>query len=228
MTVASATPGAGRVPIADGTGKLDPAWISATGIGATSIIWTATQSFPDSALRVVGSSDSTKQLAFEVDGFTTATVRTWTYPDRSDTVAGLGAQTFTGLQTISGGLTFTDANNLAAGTTTGTKIGTATAQKLGFWNVTPVIQPAGAAQAAAAAQGQASLTDSTGGSATTTLAAITAGVAYAQADLTAVKNALASIAAQLALIKTDVTNVKTLEDAMRTALVNSGIMKGAA
>ena len=48
------------------------------------------------------------------------------------------------------------------------------------------------------------------------------------ADMTAVKNALASIAAQLALIKTDVTNVKALQDATRTALVNTGIMKGAA
>jgi len=32
--------------------------------------------------------------------------------------------------------------------TTGTKIGTATDQKLGFWNVTPVVQPVGAGQAA--------------------------------------------------------------------------------
>lgn len=41
------------------------------------------------------------------------------------------------------------------------------------------------------------LTDSTGGTASSTLAAITAGSSYAQADMVAVKNALASIAAQL-------------------------------
>lgn len=39
-----------------------------------------------------------------------------------------------------GTLTAADGINIAAGTTTGTKIGTATSQKLGFWNATPVVQ----------------------------------------------------------------------------------------
>jgi hypothetical protein len=39
------------------------------------------------------------------------------------------------------------------------------------------------------------LTDNTGGTASVTLAAITAGAAYAQADMVAVKNAIASLAA---------------------------------
>jgi hypothetical protein len=39
-----------------------------------------------------------------------------------------------------GGETLADAYNIAVGTTTGTKIGTATSQKLGFFNATPVIQ----------------------------------------------------------------------------------------
>ena len=34
-----------------------------------------------------------------------------------------------------------EANDIAVGTTTGTKIGTATTQKLGFWDKTPVVQP---------------------------------------------------------------------------------------
>lgn len=38
--------------------------------------------------------------------------------------------------------------NLVLGTTTGTKIGTATSQKLGFWNATPVVQPTTAVVAA--------------------------------------------------------------------------------
>ena len=38
-------------------------------------------------------------------------------------------------------LTLGDAVNIAANTSTGTKIGTATNQKIGLWNVTPVIQP---------------------------------------------------------------------------------------
>ena len=133
---------------------------------------------------------------------------------------------------LTGNKTVFDGVNLVLGTTTGTKLGTGVTQKLGFWNATPVVQPAAAGQAAAAAQSQTDVTDSTGGSVSTTLAAITAPAADATTsltdDMTAVKNALASIAAQLALIKTDVTNVKALQDATRTALVNTGIMKGAA
>jgi len=47
------------------------------------------------------------------------------------------------LQFASSTLTFGEAINLAVGTTTGTKIGTATTQKLGFWNATPVVQNTG-------------------------------------------------------------------------------------
>lgn len=54
------------------------------------------------------------------------------------------------------------------------------------------------------------LTDSTGGAVSNTLAAITAGAAYAQADATATKNAIASLSAKV--------------NAIRTALINAGIM----
>jgi hypothetical protein len=49
--------------------------------------------------------------------------------------------------------TFTigEANDIAVGTSTGTKIGTATTQKLGFYNATPVVQPAAVADATDAA-----------------------------------------------------------------------------
>ena len=43
----------------------------------------------------------------------------------------------------SGNLQFSDASNIILGTTTGTKIGTAATQKLGFFNAVPVVQPAG-------------------------------------------------------------------------------------
>jgi len=42
-----------------------------------------------------------------------------------------------------GSLTLADAATIAVGTTTGTKIGTATTQKLGFFNATPVVQQTG-------------------------------------------------------------------------------------
>jgi hypothetical protein len=54
---------------------------------------------------------------------------------------GADASTFSNSVTLSEGGTIADAKNIALNTTTGTKIGTATGQKLGFWNVTPVIQP---------------------------------------------------------------------------------------
>lgn len=52
--------------------------------------------------------------------------------------------------TVSGLLTMADAINVALNTTTGTKIGTGTTQKLGFWNAAPIVQPASANQAALA------------------------------------------------------------------------------
>jgi len=52
-----------------------------------------------------------------------------------------GAVQFTGGLTVSTvGVTITDVN-FSLGTTTGTKIATATSQKLGFWNATPIVQP---------------------------------------------------------------------------------------
>lgn len=41
---------------------------------------------------------------------------------------------------LSGTHTFDDAANIVVGTTTGTKIGTATTQKIGFYNATPIVQ----------------------------------------------------------------------------------------
>ena len=46
------------------------------------------------------------------------------------------------------------------------------------------------------------ITDSTGGTASTTFAAITAGASYSQADMTAVKNALSQVAVNLNAMNT--------------------------
>lgn len=54
-----------------------------------------------------------------------------------------GVATFTGGVTINtGNLTLTD-KDVVLGTTTGTKIGTSTSQKIGFFNATPVVQQTG-------------------------------------------------------------------------------------
>jgi hypothetical protein len=62
-----------------------------------------------------------------------------------------------GATTLGGNLTLGD-NNIVAGTTTGVKIGTADTQKLSFYNATPVVQPAGADQAAVATTGATDVT----------------------------------------------------------------------
>ena len=97
-----------------------------------------------------------------------------------------------------------DGTEWTVGTTTGLQIGTAGTQKLGFWGVTPVVWPAGANQAA--------ITDSTGGSASFTLAATTATNSSDQSG--PINNNFASINRQLA--------------AIRTAPVASGVIKGGA
>lgn len=45
--------------------------------------------------------------------------------------------------TFKNGFAFGDGSNIPLGTTTGTKIGTSTLQKLGFYNKTPITQPMG-------------------------------------------------------------------------------------
>lgn len=60
------------------------------------------------------------------------------------TVGTIPSTDITGLNflPLAGG-TMTDGANIAVGTTTGTKIGTATNQKIGFFNATPVVQQSG-------------------------------------------------------------------------------------
>ena len=48
---------------------------------------------------------------------------------------------------------FADGRNIQLGLTTGTKIGTAVGQRIGFWGVTPIIQPTSSNQAAVATTG---------------------------------------------------------------------------
>jgi len=67
------------------------------------------------------------------------------------TLAVTGASTLTGLLTANGGITLGDAQNIAFNTTTGTKIGATTSQKLSFWNATPIVQPTTAVASATVA-----------------------------------------------------------------------------
>lgn len=111
-------------------------------------------------------------------------------------------KTPTGAHTINGDVTVADGKNVALDTTTGTKIGTAVGQKLGFWNATPIVQPAHANQAA--------------------ISAATATTPGAGADGTTPSGA------QYAALVADVADIRTKVNEYRTALVNAGIMKGSA
>ena len=64
------------------------------------------------------------------------------------TLASTGAATFSSSVTAAS-FTINDGGNISVGTTTGTKIGTATSQKLSFWNATPIVQPTTSVAAAA-------------------------------------------------------------------------------
>lgn len=66
-------------------------------------------------------------------------------------------------------LTFADAYNVAVGTTTGTKIGTSTTQKLGFFGATPVVRPAAYTQSYVSASRTVAALSAVAPSATNTL-----------------------------------------------------------
>lgn len=105
--------------------------------------------------------------------------------------------------------------NVVLGTTTGTKIGTATTQKLGFWNVTPIVQPSAFTQTYStatkthAALTSATLTDSTTGTADTTVADV--GAAFSQATL---NNNFADLIAQINALRVDLVNAKGVINAI--------------
>lgn len=66
----------------------------------------------------------------------------------TDTFSVLGlAQTYSAAKTFTATVTITDVDVVLSGTT-GTKFGTATTQKLSFWNATPIVQPTTAITAA--------------------------------------------------------------------------------
>ena len=71
----------------------------------------AAQPFDDSFGLIAGHADPSKVLFFDVSALTTSTNRTWTIADANitvpSTIASLAANTFTGLQTLNGGLAAT-------------------------------------------------------------------------------------------------------------------------
>lgn len=69
--------------------------------------------------------------------------------------------TFSQGVTFSDGITIADAKNIILNTTTGTKIGTSTSQKLSLWNATPIVQPTTAITAATFVANTSGIVDDT-------------------------------------------------------------------
>jgi hypothetical protein len=89
-----------------------------------------------------GTGSKNYQITSQIIGVSNAgfAIRNVTDGRNEFTIDGSGAATFSSSVTAAS-YTINDAGNIAVGTTTGTKIGTATSQKLAFWNATPIVQP---------------------------------------------------------------------------------------
>ena len=95
---------------------------------------------------------------------------------------------------------------------------------------TALSTPVASALQAVVTQTQTDLTDSTGGTPSTTLAVLTGvdGTGSNAAPLTATKDAIASLAAELALVKADLAAVIVLLHAIRSAAITQSVIKGSA
>lgn len=164
--------------------------------------------------------------------------RTLTIPDpgaAAGFVLTVGTQTISGARTFTGGVTLTTAGltltdvNVVLSATTGTKIGTATTQKLGFFNATPVAQPGAYTQTYATADKThanptaTALTDNTGGTANTTLQALADGTTYAN-DVAAIRNNFADLAASNNALIADLADVKQLVNSIIDDLQSLGLV----
>lgn len=132
-----------------------------------------------------------------------------------DLKAPLASPTFTGTVTLSAAIT-ANAASIATDTTTGLKIGTAATQKLGFFNVTPVVRPTALTQTYS--------TTSSTHAAVTQLAAPAGGVGVAAGGWSTAANrdlAITSINAA----RTDIANLKNFVNQIVDQLQALGLLQ---
>ncbi len=106
-----------------------------------------------------------------------------------------GGQIVVGSVVSTAGMQIIDAGNLVLGSTTGSKIGTATTQKLSFYNATPVVQPTAYTQTFATAD---KTHDTRTSAATATDAATLASYGYTETQANAIVTNLNAVRADLA------------------------------
>lgn len=161
-----------------------------------------------------------------------AGARTYTIPDAgasSSFVMLAGEQTLSGAKTFTGGVVVTTAGvtitdvNVALGTTTGTKIGTATSQKLAFYNSAPVVQPGAYTQTYATA-------DKTHANLTAAALTVADGAGTNDGTIGAITGdasviaAVQELAAQVNKLVTDLTDVKQLVNSVIDDLQSLGLV----
>lgn len=119
-----------------------------------------------------------------------------------------------------GNLIMADANNMVMGSGgTGVKIGTATTQKIGFWNVAPVAQPAAYTQTYStadrthAAFTSSTMTNNTGATPTTGVDNLANGTVYAT-DHAQIEINFSSLADQHNKLRTDLEDLKQLVNSL--------------
>ena len=127
-----------HVSFAIGAGASGYGYLTASSVSATACALTATGTDSNISINIVPKGTGVTNL-----NGTGAAV--------AGTLAVTGATTLTGLLTANGGITLGDAQDIAFNTTTGTKIGATTSQKLSFWNATPIVQPTTAVASATVA-----------------------------------------------------------------------------
>ena len=139
------SPGADQLAVSTGgTGRLFVDSAGNVGIGTSS---------PAAALDILGNllfSGANSQIQFNAGGPIIRLPSANTLAFLSDSTTErlrIDSSGNVGIGTSSPGslLHLADAGDITVGTTTGTKIGTATTQKISLWNATPVVQPAAVA-----------------------------------------------------------------------------------
>jgi hypothetical protein len=150
--------------------------------------WGAEAVDDSTAATIVGASGAPSTIKFLASEDYTATAHGSNIQFLTTTITTLTV--VTRLTIDDSGLTLADAHNLITGTGTGMKIGTATTQKIGFFNATPVVQPTDGA----------TLTNSvTSGGTTDTIANYTDLTIYAN-DAAAIRNDIYQLSRKLKIV----------------------------
>jgi hypothetical protein len=126
-------------------------------------------------------------------------------------------------------ITMAAGKNFVLDTATGSKIGTATSQKLAFYNSTPIVQPSAYTQTYStadkthAAPTATVLTDNSAGTANTTIQALADGTLWTN-DVAAARNNFADLAASNNAIIVDLADLKQLVNSVIDDLQSLGLV----